>query len=124
MKVSDVVDGRSTVSGVPVSNILPGDGALYGSGKSTFYISPDSGSYKTSNETMARVVDPSIYLANSTFYRDKVPDLVVSVPRNHIDPMPIVPVSQLRSSTPDLGPKPPIRKKPILPMNELNLNRY
>ena len=133
VKVSDEVDGRSSAkslqrNGVPgaMSRVpgLHGDGALYGSGKSTFYVNPDSGSYQTSTESIPRVVDPSIYLANSTFYRDRVPDLVVPVPKNHVDPMPIVPVAQLRSSTPDLGSKPPIRKKPILPMSPLNLPRY
>ena len=133
MKVSDEVDGRSSAKSLHQTGLsgatsrvpgLHGDGALYGSGKSTFYVNPDSGSYQTSTESIPRVVDPSIYLANSTFYRDRVPDLVVPVPKNHVDPMPIVPVLQLRSSTPDLGPKPPIRKKPILPMSPLFLPRY
>ncbi|XP_023330681.1 OTU domain-containing protein 7B isoform X2 [Eurytemora carolleeae] len=132
LQVSDEFDGRSSAKSLQQTGLsgatsrvpgLHGDGALYGSGKSTFYVNPDSGSYQTSTESIPRVVDPSIYLANSTFYRDRVPDLVVPVPKNHVDPMPIVPVSQLRSSTPDLGPKPPIRKKPILPMSPLFLPR-
>ena len=71
--------------------------ALYGSGKSKFYVNADDSAYETVRQlpvckhpTM-RNNDRSLYLANSTFYRDTVP-LVVPVSVNDPDPPPIVAV--------------------------------
>jgi len=88
--------------------------ALYGSGKSKFYVNADVSSYETlrnipvAKHATLRNNDRSIYLANSTFYRDNttfyrdtapsatfqrdsVP-LVVPVSANDPDPPPIVAV--------------------------------
>jgi len=71
--------------------------ALYGSGKSKFYVNADEASYETlrnipvAKHATLRNNDRSIYLANSTFYRDNVP-LVVPVSPYDPDPPPIVPV--------------------------------
>ena len=70
----------------------PMDRAVFGSGNSKFFVNPDTASYRTLPPHVAKKPDPTLYLVNSTFYRDRVPDLVVPVPRNQPDPMPIVPV--------------------------------
>jgi hypothetical protein len=50
--------------------------ALYGSGRSKFYVNPDSASYETlqrmptQKQLTVRNTDRTIYLANSTFFRD------------------------------------------------------
>jgi len=81
--------------------------ALYGSGRSKFYVNADDHSYETLRNVplckhpSMRNSDRSLYLANSTFYRDGVPGLVVPIPTNSPDPMPIVPV--------DPPPKAPLR---------------
>lgn len=83
------------------------EGALYGSGRSKFYVNTDDNSYENlrnvpmyKHPTM-RNSDRSLYLANSTFYRDGVPGLVVPISADEPDPMPIVPV--------DLPPQAPLR---------------
>jgi len=81
--------------------------ALYGSGRSKFYVNADDHSYETLRNVplckhpSMRNSDRSLYLSNSTFYRDGVAGLIVPIPANSPDPMPIVPV--------DLPPKAPLR---------------
>ena len=81
--------------------------ALYGSGRSKFYVNADDHSYETLRNVplckhpSMRNSDRSLYLANSTFYRDGVPALIVPISANTPDPMPIVPV--------DPPPKAPLR---------------
>ena len=72
--------------------------AVYGSGRSKFYVNNDDRSYETLKSLphcrppTLRTGDKSLYLAHSTFYRDTSPALVVPVPPHSPDPMPIVPV--------------------------------
>jgi len=81
--------------------------ALYGSGRSKFYVNADDHSYETLRHVplckhpSMRNTDRSLYLSNSTFYRDGVAGLIVPIPSNPPDPMPIVPV--------DPPPKAPLR---------------
>jgi len=81
--------------------------ALYGSGRSKFYVNADDNSYETLRNVplckhpSMRTTDRSLYLANSTFYRDGGQGLIVPISANTPDPMPIVPV--------DPPPKAPMR---------------
>ena len=82
--------------------------ALYGSGKSKFYVNSDDQAHETLTHVPVckhltlRNNDRTLYLANSTFYRDRDSSLVVPIPANNPDPMPIVPVDYP-------PPKPPVR---------------
>ena len=123
--MADETDNRLVGSGVGE------DAAVFGSGNSKFYVSADTASYRNNTPVPVRNPDPSLYLANSTFYRDRVPELIVPVPRNQPDPMPIVPVTTAASHPPagnqvyspvgvtarrtaaDHPPKAPTRKKAI-----------
>jgi len=82
-------------------------GALYGSGKSKFYVNTDDRAYEGvrclpsyKHATIKNPADKSIYLANSTFYRDKS-ELVVPVSSEPPDPKPVISV--------DLPPQAPAR---------------
>ena len=83
--------------------------ALYGSGRSQFYVNTDERSHETlrnlqtSRHPAGRSADKSLYLANSTFYRDTSPALVVPVSPHSHHPGPVVPVDGGQP------PKPPVR---------------
>ena len=91
--------------------------ALYGSGRSQFYVNTDDRSYETlktiphSRHPTMRSADKSLYLANSTFYRDHSPALVVPVSPHSPHPGPVVPVDGHSGHSGHSGhpPKPPVR---------------
>ena len=62
---------------------------MYSRGNSKFYVNPDSSMYQTKpfQPSSSRNADPSLYLVNSTFYRDKVPDTVA--PASKLPPAPV-----------------------------------
>lgn len=110
--VGDHVDG--TREGCGCRECQPKtSSALYGSGNSQFYVNSDDASHQTLRHMAqcpqpgSRTQDKSLYLANSTFYRDHNPGTVVPV--SHNDPMyPIVPVDPPPYQV-AMPPKPPVR---------------
>ena len=89
--------------------------ALYSSGRSQFYVNTDDlRSYETLKNIQhcrhptVRSADKSLYLANSTFYRDTSPALVVPVSPHSHHPGPVVPVDG-HGGHGGHPPKPPVR---------------
>ena len=83
---------------VGYSHQLDSSPALYGSGRSKFYVNTDDRSYEAVKTLppcrypSLKSGDKSLYLAHSTFYRDVSPALVVPVPDRSPHPDTIVPV--------------------------------
>ena len=85
--------------------------ALYGTGRSQFYTTvntDDLRSYEHCRHPTLRSADKSLYLANSTFYRDTSPALVVPVSPHSPHPGPVVPVDG-HGGHGGHPPKPPVR---------------
>jgi hypothetical protein len=70
------------------------DAALYGSGRSKFYVNPDPASYESlqqvpsQKQPTVRNTDRTLYLANSTFFRDNNSS-TAGPPSSSSSPMPV-----------------------------------